>query len=695
MKSKILPVLHLLTLSLLTASQAHAAPITWANSAGNTTWTTSNVADSAPASASWSGGIAPANSVTIDNAIFTSVSNAQPNLTVQTRIAGVDFQMATGGLAMTGGGGSGNLFQVGAGGIDSSLQTSGTNTITNARILVNAASSWNLFSSADTASTSTFTFNSTVDLTSNNLTVIGQRNSAVGNVGVINFNRAIAGTTGTLTINSSNTNNTVNLTGNNTYAGLTTVSAGNVTVQNDQSAANGGWSIVTLSGSGVTQAATVSLSTGSTLAVASANKIQLGTTANGGTFANSTLNVAGTVTNSGALQLERAGILNLNSGAVWTQGGNLTVTARGGASATLNVNAGAQMTYNGSSTVKLNNSGTSGGSGSFNINGTGQFTTVAGFENTSAVTTGNGISRVTLTDGGTLILSANVANLTTQTRFNLDGSGGAIDNGGFSTTLSGAFSGSVANTTTGITGSGGLTSKGSGTLTLSGVNTYSGTTTVSAGTLLIGTSGSLANTVVTVGGAGTTGTPTLGGGGTIGGATTIAAAGSGVVGTHAVGVTGVSNGVGTQTFASTLNYGSGSIFEWNLQAIGTTDIGEKVDAATGTYDKVIASGAANSVTGSGAIFKIMLGGNAFTDAFWNTDKTWTDIFSGTGAPTNLATIFTTFAGTNVNTDGTVTGRIGHFTFNGSSSLTWTAVPEPSGTLVGLLFGAGLLRRRRN
>jgi autotransporter-associated beta strand protein len=510
MKSKTLPALHLLTFSLLTASQAHAANITWADSAGNTTWTTSNTFNATPTSASWLGGVAPTNNIATDNAIFNSVSNAQPALTVQTRIAGVDFQMATGGLAMTGGGGSGNLFQLGTGGIDSSLQTSGTNTITNARILLNAASTWSLFSSADTASTSTFTFDSTVDLSSQSLTVVGQRNSAANNVGVINFNRAIAGT-GTLTIHSSSTNNTVNLTGNNTYTGLTTVSTGIVNVQNDQSAATGGWSIVTLSGSGVTQAATVSLSTGSTLAVASLNKIQLGTTANGGTYANSTLNVAGTVTNSGALQLERAGILNLNNGAIWTQSGNQTVTARGGASATLNVNAGAQMTYNGSSTVKLNNSGTSGGSGSFNINGTGQFTSAAGFENTSAVTTGNGISRVTLTDGGTLKLSADVANLTTNTRFNLAGTGGVIDNGGFSTTLSGAFSGSVANTTTGITGTGGLTSTGSGTLTLSGSNTYTGDTLVSAGTLLV--TGSLAsNSNVTV-----DANATFGGTGTVGG----------------------------------------------------------------------------------------------------------------------------------------------------------------------------------
>jgi fibronectin-binding autotransporter adhesin len=676
MKSKILPVLHLLTLSFLTTSQIHAAPITWADSTGNSTWTTNNANGGTATSTSWVGGNAPVNSITTDNAIFTSVSNAQPALTVQTRIAGVDFQMAAGGLAMSGGGGSGNLFQVGAGGIDSSLQTSGTNTITNARISISAAGTWNLFSTANTTSTSTFTFNSTVDL-ANNLIIAGQRDSAAGNVGSINFSRAITGA-GTLTVNSTSTNNTVTFSGPNTYTGITTVNAGNVTVQNDQSSANGGWNIQTPN-NGSAPVATVNFSTGSTIAVASANKIQLGAAANSGSHPASTLNVAGTVTNSGALQLERAGVLHLNSGAVWTQSGNLTVTARGGASATLNVNAGAQMTSSGSSTVKLINSGTAGGSGSINITGTGLFTTAAGFENTSAVSpTGSGMSRVTLTDGGTLKLSANVADLTTNTRFNLAGTGGVIDNGGFSTTLSGAFSGSVPNTTTGITGTGGLTSTGNGTLTLTGDNTYTGATAVSQGSLIVGngTSGSLANTSVTVGGNGSSGTPTLGGRGTIAGATTISSAGTGVVGIHAPGVAGANGGVGSQTFSNNLTYQSGSIFEWDI------------NTAADTSDSVSVGG--SLTVDSGAIFKIV-SSTAFTDVFWDATRNW-NVFAGKD--------FDSFT-LNFVANGTpqLAGDFaseGNFTFtNSGTNLTWTAVPEPTSALAGILLGAGLLRRRRN
>jgi autotransporter-associated beta strand protein len=471
MKSKTHPTLHLLTLCLFTASQAHADELTWADSVGNTAFFNG---------ASWVGGVAPANSTTSDTAVFTSVANAQPVLSAQSRIAGIDFQMAAGGLALSG---ANQLFQIGTTGINATGQTSGTNTFGNARIsLFSGNQTWNFFSDVDTASTSTFTFDSTVDLGSRNLTVIGQRNAAVGNVGIINFERAISGQAGVnLTINSSNTNNTVNLKGVNTYLGVTNVNGGIVNVQNNQSTATGGWNIQTPNTAG--KLATVNFIAGSEIAVTDTAKIQIGAAANSGSHPASTLNVVGTVDNDGALQMERASNLNLNNGAVWDQAGNLTLTARGGASATLNVNAGAEMTYTGSNTFKLN-TGTS-GSGLFNINGTGRFTTAAGFQNTTTATTGSGVSRITLAGGGTLRLSANVANLTNQTLFTLGTGGGMIDNGGFDATLNGAVTAGSLTTATGITGTGGLTSIGSGTLTLSGINTYTGNTLVSAGTLLV------------------------------------------------------------------------------------------------------------------------------------------------------------------------------------------------------------------
>jgi autotransporter-associated beta strand protein len=638
------------------SSSASAADITWADSAGNTTWTSNNAINTATASTSWVGGVAPTNNIATDNAIFTSVSNAQPALTVQTRITGVDFQMADGGLAMTGGGGNGNLFQLGTGGIDSTLQTSGTNTITNARILLNAGSTWSLFSSTDTASTSTFTFNSTVDL-ANNLTVIGQRNSAAGNVGVINFERAITGTAN-LTINSSNTNNTVNLNGINTYAGVTNVNGGVVNVQNNQSAATGGWNIQTPNTAGVL--ATVNIVSGSTIAVASANKIQIGAVANSGSHPASTLNVAGTVDNDGALQMERASNLNLNNGAVWDQAGNLTLTARGGASATLAVNAGAQMTYTGSNTVKLNSAGTSGGSGLLNINGTGRFTTAAGFENTNSNNTGSGISRIRLTGGGTLRLSADVANLTTQTQFDLSTGGGVIDTNGFSTTLSGVTTAGSTSTTTGITGAGTLTKTGAGTLTLTGVNTYTGATSVASGTLLV--NGSISTSSLTTVDSGAT----IGGSGTIGALT-------------------VSNGAFINPGNSTGILNTGNYTQLGLYTAEINGL-----TAGSQHDQINVGGTVD-ITG-GSLSTIFTGSYSLNDIVFILTNNLSDAVTGTFTGLSQGDTVTSYGGFDWRIS--YVADSGTNSFTGGNDIALMAIPEPSSAFLGALSIALVFLRRR-
>ena len=90
----------------------------------------------------------------------------------------------------------------------------------------------------------------------------------------------------------------------------------------------------------------------------------------------------------------------------------------------------------------------------------------------------------------------------------------------------------------------------------------------------------------------------------------------------------------------------------------------------------------------------------FDDTFWDTNQTWLDIFQD-GSNNNIAWTeifpianlqYHNAEGTNLGTPSATTQ--GYFTFNGSSTLSWTAVPELSNLLVGALLAAGMLKRRR-
>jgi fibronectin-binding autotransporter adhesin len=289
---------------------------------------------------------------------------------------------------------------------------------------------------------------------------------------------------------------------------------------------------------------------------------------------------------------------------------------------------------------------------------------------------GNGTATIT-SDGGSLTLAGNVDSGATGGRI-LELSGTSTG----ANTVSGAISNGTATTLA-------ITKSGTGTWILSNnSNINTGATNVNGGKLRIdGTTST--SSIVTANNAGTI----LGGNGTIGGATTMT---TGTIHTAGDAVT-LANTTGAGTidqvdFTTSVTYNQGSIFEWNLTGNTETGIGIR-----GTnYDAV--NTAALATTGTGAIFRVVLNaGQNFGESFWDSDRTWTDIFENTaGVDLNILSIF----GGGVehyNASGAVadvTSVQGSFTFSGTE-LRWSAVPEPTSALAGLLIGAGLLRRRRS
>jgi len=356
---------------------------------------------------------------------------------------------------------------------------------------------------------------------------------SITNNALVTFNQTAAGTyAGDMTGSGALTKTgagALTLSGTNTYTGATTISAGilragvnnalstttAVTLANTVGASldlnNFDLTIGSLAGGGTTTRGSVTLGSGTL------------TTGN-----DSTTTYAGVISGTGSLVKTGTGTFTLSGASTYSGG---TVINEGTISVGSNGNLGnvlGQLTFGGG-TLRITNGFASArdvtlnaGGGTFDTSGnnltmSGDMTGTGGITKAGAgtltLTGGNTYTGKTTINGG--ILGAGVANaLGTSTAVTLANTAGAgLDLNNFDQTIGslaggGTTGGNVTlgtgTLTTGdasstiyagtISGTGSLVKIGTGTFTLSGANTYTGTTTIDAGSLSV--TGSLASPVI-------------------------------------------------------------------------------------------------------------------------------------------------------------------------------------------------------
>ena len=288
------------------------------------------------------------------------------------------------------------------------------------------------------------------------------------------------------------------LSGTNTYTGNTTVSEGTLEIQGqlengnyDGSIANSGTLAInsssnqTLAGV-ISGNGTLTKSSSGTLTL-SGNNTYIGiTTINAGT-----LKVSGTLADRTAVTIA--------SGATYDVDASDTVASIEGAG---NIDIASSKTLTAGDSNDKTSSGVISGSGTLSKVGSGTLTLAGTNTKTGSIGIAGGTLSVSSSsnlgatpgsvDGDNIVFNNN-ATLKTTSSFTL------ASNKGITMTGAGKISTDASTTLTYggvITDSGALTKTGAGTLILTGENTYTGATTVSAGTLTVGTSSNGSDSII-------------------------------------------------------------------------------------------------------------------------------------------------------------------------------------------------------